>query len=397
MAVKLLVRRDTDPVPMAVYRLPHRGSCAHSVSLALALGLVVCSSHSSAAQPTLKTWTVSEVWRIDGTERGGEPLADPRDLAVLRDGTVWMLDFKDQQIRRFDANGRPLKPVGRQGSGPGEFKNANGMLVHPDGTVWVSDPLNARISVFSASGTVVRSIPAVIWGWRFRWEGWVDLATGNVADPQEAHAWRFIAPGGVAHETVARPSCAAGRPPTFEGFRAETPRQGAMMGPYPFTVGGGKAPTGRGALWCAEANSRTVALVRVGRGDTLAQTSIDIPPMVVPRGERDSVVAVLRTRISTYATNDFDESKVPFRKPGIALLTVDDDGRLWVQHAQRFGETGPTFDVHDARGQHLGRLTLPRPMHQAGWLPLKARGDFIWVVTVDADGVPEIAKYRITR
>ena len=105
-----------------------------------------------SAQPKLATWTATELWHVDGTE-GGEPFGDLRDYVVQKDGTLWVLDFKDQSIRRFSANGKPLPNVARMGSGPGEIKNANGMLLTPDGSKvgWFRDPDGNLLSVVQFS------------------------------------------------------------------------------------------------------------------------------------------------------------------------------------------------------------------------------------------------------
>lgn len=70
----------------------------------------------------------------------------------------------------------------------------------------------------------------------------------------------------------------------------------------------------------------------------------------------------------------------------------DDDGRLWVRHANSYNRKGATFDLHDRDGRHLGRLTLNvRVSHQ----PLRARGNTIWLTVRDDDDVPSLAMFRM--
>jgi hypothetical protein len=363
--------------------------------------VVIDGLASLRGQPAITAWRVTEVWRTDGGE-GGQPLADPRDLIATKDGTLWVLDFKDQRIRRFSAAGKPMASLGRLGSGPGEFRNANGFLLHPNGTVWINDPRNARLTVYSDAGQFLRQHTVSPWGWRYRWDGWVERATGAVADPVPAksrYAFRMVAASGTIRDSVAQPSCPSGKAPPEASFKAEAKSKatGAVQGPYPFTTGGGAAATGHGTMWCADAGSTRAALVRIPTGDTIATTSIEVPTMTVPAAERDSVVNFLLTTTRKYDVSDFDPMRVRNSKPGIAMLTVDDDGRLWVQHAARFRAGNAVFDVHDARGQHLGRVTIPRPLYAQGYLPIKARGNDIWAVVIDDDEVPSVARYRIVR
>ncbi len=349
---------------------------------------------------------MQEVWRRDGTE-SGEPFAMPRDLLASKDGTLWMRDFKDQRIRRFDGNGKELSGVGRLGSGPGEFRNANGLLLHPDGSVWVNDPLNARLSIFTPNGKYSRQVTVATTGWGMHWDAWIDAARGRVADPilitrgfgGARSGWRLLTAGAPRRDTIARPSCPSGAvPPAMRYSATRTGKNaGAMMGRYPFTTGGGEAPDGRGGMWCADAGSTRVALVRIPRGDTIARTSIDLPPLSVGRAERDSVARAMTKAVAAYTTSDFDASKLRSTKPGIAYVQVDDDRRLWVQHSRLYGSSTTTFDVHDRRGSHVARVSLPAVLLHDGFMPIVARGNDVWANVVDADGVPAVARFRIVK
>ncbi|MCC6245654.1 MAG: hypothetical protein IT353_22675 [Gemmatimonadaceae bacterium] len=372
--------------------------------LAVALSAAVIASllpRAARAQNALTTWRATEEWRVDGSE-AGEPFADIRDMVVTRDGTSWLLSFNDQVIRRYDRNGKVLSSVGRKGSGPGEMRNANGLVVASDGKVWVSDPSNARISVFNANGTFARQHTLAINGYGWRWEAWLDRTTGTVVDPftnirtgaRSTSDWRHVTNAGVIKDSIAPPSCASGSAPAYFGYRAETKNKGAMSSQYPFSGGGGTAPDGRGAMWCAVPASSRAALVRIGRNDTIAHSAIVLPRVPVTAAERDSAIAAARTRVAKYETNDFDAAKIPTSKPPIALLSVDDDGRLWIQHTRRSGERSTTYDVHDRTGKHLGRLRLPRRSGSYG-VPVRATKDALWVVELDDDDVVTLAKYRL--
>ena len=323
-----------------------------------------------------------------------------RDLAMLRDGSVWALDFKDQVIRRFSSTGALLKPVGRRGAGPGELRNANGLLVHGDGTVWVNDPSNGRLSVFNADGSFARQHVLPINGYGYRWGGWYSVANKEVMDAATLRVdttfrqvWRRVDTKGRATGEVVPPVCSS-RAPLYVGYRAETPGKRSSSGAYPFTTGGGTAPNGRDGVWCATPFSRRVALVRIGRNDTIASTSVDVPLLPVSKAERDDAIAQIRTRIKEYATNDFDVAQVPQQKAGIVALHVDDDGRLWVEHARAFKSPSTTLDVHAPQGAHLARVTVP--YRTASGMPVRARGMAAWLVVVDEDDVTSVANFALS-
>jgi hypothetical protein len=369
----------------------------------LALLFLASAPWLSAQSGSVASWKASAVWRVDGTE-AGEPFFDLRDFVVAKDGGLWALDFKDQTIRRFDGGGKPLSNVSRKGSGPGELSNANGLVILDDGTVWANDPRNGRLTVFGADGKFLRQHTLAIRGYGWRWEAWLDRTSNMLVDQfinqrpggSSSMEWRHIGRDGAIRDTFPLPTCMSGTAPVYSGFQAETKGKGNMYRQYPFANGGGLAADGRGGAWCAVPGSARVALVRIGKNDTIAQTTLPLAPIPVTKVERDEAIAEILKSVSTYATNNFDASKIPSAKPPIARLSVDDEGRLWVQHTARHGDTSVTFDVHDRTGKHLGRVRFPQRPASSG-LPVRARGNDVWIALMDADDVVGIARYRLSR
>lgn len=88
-----------------------------------------------------------------------EPLSDPISVRTDASGHVYVLDWGSRAIRRYGLDGTLQGRFGgRAGQGPGEFANPTDMDVAPDGTVWACDPVNGLITIFDADGTVERSI-----------------------------------------------------------------------------------------------------------------------------------------------------------------------------------------------------------------------------------------------
>jgi hypothetical protein len=373
--------------------------------LPITLALLLAGSASLlSGQAAPATWRLTEQWRVDGTEQGGAGFAQVRDAVITTDRALWVLDFKEQAIRRYDARGRFLGASGRPGAGPGELRNANGLLRHGDGSVWVNDPSNGRLTVFGANGAFVRQHVLPSFGFGFRWEAWFDGARNEVVDGSTRKVgddyrsvWRRVGGDGADRGVFEVPPC-ADRDLRLRGtpfWKAEAPNGTGSSGMYPFTTGGGYAFDGRGAVWCADASASRVALVRVASRDTMAVTSIALPRVPVAAAERDEWVTRIRGAVSRYPRHDFDAARIPATKPPIASLSIDDDGRLWVQHSDRYGTTRTTYDVHDARGAHLGRVTVPGrvPPH----LPPRARGDALWLAVMDDDDVLQFAHFTIAR
>jgi hypothetical protein len=372
-----------------------------AVVAAVGLGLIAVPSVSS--QSTVSTWRATEQWRVDGTEAGASGFADLRDLVVLKDGSLWTLDFKEQSIRRYDARGRFVGTTGRAGAGPGEMRDANGLLVHGDGTVWINDPQNGRLTVFGADGRFLRQHTLSIFGFGYRWDSWFDHTAQEVIDPtivrvgdDFARVWRRVGAAGEDRGTVATPACARlsqTKPATFTGWTAKGP--GGASGAYPFTTGGGVAASGRGAVWCASPDAPQASLVRIGGNDTIARSALRLPQIPVTSDERTEAIAQLRKLLERFATNDFDASRIPSSKPAIGALWVDDDGRLWIMHSQAYKTRRTTYDVHDDTGAHLGRVAVP--FRVSPTMPPRARGMQLWLPVLDDDDVVSVVHFTLSR
>ncbi len=347
------------------------------------------------AQSAANTWNATQVWRVQAGE--GAPFGDLRDFVVTPDHTVWLLRFGEQVIHRFDRNGKPLASVGRKGSQQGEFRSANGLVIAGDGSIWVNDPGNARITVFFPSGAFARAHSTKLLGHDVRWDAWLDRRSGEVLDHffnmsrNNTMSWRRISKTGVVGDTIPMVTPPFEFVPVSSFFEAKK-QGGWIRRSYPFLGGGGLVPDGYGGIWSADAESSGAVLIRIGHNDTIARTNIALPRIPVSPRERDEVIARLQHELSAYTTHTFRPARVPTSKSPIVRLSVDEDGRLWLEHAYRFGDSTTTFDVHDHKGTHLGRVRLPRRT-VSNSAPVRAIGNNLWVADIDGHGVVSVTHY----
>jgi DNA-binding beta-propeller fold protein YncE len=73
-------------------------------------------------------------------------------VAVAATGEVYVADYGNHRVQRFDGGGRLLGGWGREGGGPGEFRLPHGIAVDGTGRVYVSDGDNGRVQVFDRDG-----------------------------------------------------------------------------------------------------------------------------------------------------------------------------------------------------------------------------------------------------
>ena len=68
-------------------------------------------------------------------------------LDIDRNGSVYVCDSGNNRIPIFNNSGRLIRIFGREGGGPGEFREPNDIVI-TDSSVYVSELKNARIQVF---------------------------------------------------------------------------------------------------------------------------------------------------------------------------------------------------------------------------------------------------------
>lgn len=85
-------------------------------------------------------------------------LRAPSDVAVSKQGRVYVVDGVNQRVAVFDKDGRMQFSFGRQGSGPGEFDTPVGIDIDDAGMVYIADSRNHRMQIFTAEGGFARQI-----------------------------------------------------------------------------------------------------------------------------------------------------------------------------------------------------------------------------------------------
>lgn len=105
-------------------------------ALLLLLGVGACEPGSVAEDTVALTLEAADV-RVLGTS---ESIGQVRDLEVLPDGSVWLLNSLEPFFVGFAADGSVMGPHGSAGGGPEEFRMAAGLLTGGlQGEAWAFD------------------------------------------------------------------------------------------------------------------------------------------------------------------------------------------------------------------------------------------------------------------
>ena len=79
------------------------------------------------------------------------------DMDVLPNGDIVVLDEQAKQLLVFSREGGLVRTIGREGQGPGEIGGAGEVEVTADGHIWIVDYGNTRITRWDAGGALLGS------------------------------------------------------------------------------------------------------------------------------------------------------------------------------------------------------------------------------------------------
>lgn len=351
-------------------------------------GGVVHVTHTPPAEPS-PTWTLVEEMRI-GTVEGGRPdsFSELKGLVLLEAGGFAVFESQAQEIRVFGPDGSHLATHGRRGEGPGEFVDANGLMLDPRGRLWVPDSRLARMSVFDPAVGFIESFHfiSLVRGWI-----WTGRMTADGGIVKHESSMLSIFDGAMAPvDSIPLPSASDEEyDPNNDPFSFE----GMVAVPfYPTSTD----LIGRNAeMWTAEPRDSHYRIIRWNPGaDTTLLVTVERPPVPVTAAERDSAIADVRESLEQFwgITREMDWSRIPGVKPPVKALFDSVEGNLWVVVPSRDGVA--TYDVLAPDGAYLGTAVAPG-LHPVFWIDPVVRGDTFWGIVTDELEVPYVVRARI--
>ncbi|MCG6955435.1 MAG: hypothetical protein LJF04_05530, partial [Gemmatimonadetes bacterium] len=130
-------------------------------------GVEIVTTETPAAEvpvfATLDTVPGLRLGSLSGPEE--EQFGSVRDLAVLSDGGVAVLDGQAVEIRVFGPDGSFRRTVGRKGEGPGELSWPSYMTALAGDSLAVWDSRGGRVTVFAPDGSLGRVTPVAFDGY----------------------------------------------------------------------------------------------------------------------------------------------------------------------------------------------------------------------------------------
>lgn len=333
-------------------------------------------------------------------------------FTVTPSGEVLVHD-EGEGIRRYDAQGRYLGHLARQGEGPGEVGYALGLTASRTGDVAAYDLGNARITVFREDGgfrTLRRpdGMPSynedVI---LYHDDGslWVAISPtyppeGGIPHPRPVFA--RVAESGALVDTVFTPGSLGTRCPMLSDRQNRSGFWEDRREPYFPKAKWSSGPDGTLVFGCPAEYRFHV----VGQDGSLVRVQRPWLPLEMAQEEKD-----LRAKFGLLP-------ELPDQLPAYVRVVVPGDGRIWVWPTQpsmkiplppeaqeAVGETHTwlvswqgSFDVFSDDGEWLAVVRLPEEARYSGFPTEPSvfiRGDTIWAVAQDSMDVQYVARYEV--
>ena len=93
-----------------------------------------------------------------GVHGQGEGELDmPWGVAVDELDDVYVADWRNDRVQKFNSDGEFIFQFGRSGSGKGQFNGPAGLAVDKDGDIYVAEPQNNRVQLFDQTGRYVET------------------------------------------------------------------------------------------------------------------------------------------------------------------------------------------------------------------------------------------------
>ena len=373
------------------------------------------------------------------------------------DGFVWIVDSQGPRVRIYDQSGRYVRDVFRPGAGPGEIRSVMGIDRTPDGHIAIWDLPNQRVSLYRPNGDYVTAFTSNSSSWigeSFRVDTagrhWVFTSVRNPACIR-----RVAGSDGTVHEVGSEgPGCqrlaylrfsakgergldvpltqtaprgtqqqvgdAAHADTVFIPIPRDEERVPGFVimlpeGPaQPFVPEWDYALSPLGHLVTAHSMRYAINIVPVpggaqdpGRVTRIEQT---YEPVRLTRGERSDWQARADFYTRRNPRSASSGVQVPEVKPALRSVSVDQDGRVWVDRyvpAVKRSDIDPrpaspdrpppltwreprTFDVFEPSGRFLGTIVAP-PQARFVW----QSGSTLWAVVRGEMDENYVVRYRL--
>ncbi len=333
-----------------------------------------------ATPPTVETWHLREVWRLDNDEDAALPLMGVITQAVVApDGNVLLLDSQLGHVLEISPAGEFLGTLSRMGQGPGELERPNTIFLTADNKLGLVQVFPGKIVLVNRDDTPAGSIVAQGVNSMFLR---VKAVAGNLVVRGQTVAKSNAEESSTTRRFLARYS------PTGERLHVYLEDQ-TIASYYPthltekgkwFPYNSWTLATDGSLLVAAERDEYRIQWLELD-GSVRRIITRTFQPHVRTKAERK----LTKDRMRTWGPGG--ELKV--RKsildtePAIDQIQVLPDGRIWVRSCYAERDLPPgihcRYDVYDPQGHLESEVRIVWPVNRENdYFSLLEDGRFLW-------------------
>jgi hypothetical protein len=362
------------------------------ICAAFAAVLVVASNAGLAfSQSFLPVYKAGSGRFVVDYELGGDIERDdffnrPIDVALDSRGNLFVLDYKECCIKKFDSTGAFVKTFGRKGEGPGEMASPTEVEIDPQDNVVVYDWGNQRFTLFDNMGEVIGTTNVNELGWQIVFHLRID-AKDRYA--METHEQRFQDVDPETKVSIWR----------FDiGKMHVTPIDSVVFRETYYLHNGAmtiaiRAPFAEGLIWNVMPAGEIVIADPADYTITFYSPDLAVIREIRHASEKKKVT----DKDKEDYFEDWKEDELlrlkhkiefPKYKPHFKELIVDGEGYLLFLVDEPTKDT-QLYDVFTPEGEFLNRVTLPRMSRNA-----ILTGKFIYTIARGEED-PVVRRYRL--
>lgn len=359
----------------------------------------------------------------------GEPFSQLVGVRELRDGRVVAADVRDKTVQIVDFKANSARAVGREGSGPNEFGLPMRVVGLAGDTTAIFDPMNGRFFVVRPDGAAGGTFGASGSDMTSRGPGGGTIRMGGMQPPQGTDAkgrmyfrgspFTMGPEGPVQADSspIYRVDRATGKTDTlgyaWNGEQASVSGNSremrVMIGVKPFAASDEWAvlPDGRVAV----IRARQPRVDVLGGGAPVKGPALSIPAIAIGDAEkeefresrrRSTPIMIQRTdgpggartqagagapRVSMPEPSEWPKTKPPYVTGSVVAAP---NNTIWAQRSRKASDKVPVYDVFDATGKLIDRVSLPPETRIVGF-----GNGTVYTTRRDSDDLQYLQRHRL--
>jgi hypothetical protein len=352
---------------------------------------------------------------VGGGTQPAEQLAGVVGAVRLGDGRLAIAEQSVRSVKLFDARGRFVRAIGRQGPGPGEFSSITRLDLLPGDSLAVYDGLRATLTVFDTSGRVGRIDRIAAGPGGLKLEGLLGDGTMVLSRAyntvfsrtsrleRDPITYVAIRPQSATVDTIVE--VPGSDVYLFAGEEFSSRREVPFGRSSVIAVARDRLLIGSGDSWQVESrgsDGRLVALHRV------RDTPVEVTKPEIARFKREYLARMKGTRVQAtgggggrpdmqaamlaQAERMLEAVPYPAAHAPYDSVLVGAGDELWVRRQHPFRAEPSTWTVLTRDGAASGTVTLPPGMRL-----FQVGSDFVVGMTTDADDVEHVGVYPLRR